>query len=211
MTSLAFERLRIDILAGDLRPGERLRIEALSGRYQVGPTAIREALSRLVTEGLVAAENKRGFRVALVSRAELLDLTQTRMWVEQAAVRLAVERGDIEWESRLVSRYHRLSHTSSTLDMQWSAVHRAFHEALIEGCGSPWTMQLCRLLYDKSERYRNLSKQYSGNRGRDSSSEHRALMDAAMARDSEATCRLLGEHYAATTEIILDGGLVDDD
>jgi len=58
LTSLAFERLRCDILAGELLPAERLRIQALSERYQVGATAIREALSRLVTEGLVAAEDQ---------------------------------------------------------------------------------------------------------------------------------------------------------
>jgi GntR family transcriptional regulator, carbon starvation induced regulator len=215
LTTLAFERLRGGILAGELLPAERLPIQALSERYQVGATAIREALSRLVTEGLVTAENQRGFRVTPVSRAELLDLTHTRVRVEAIALRLAVERGDIEWESRLLSAFHRLSRTppptSPDRDAQWSAVHRAFHEALIDGCGSAWTMRLCRLLYDKSERYRNLAKQTTRDRGRDIGTEHRALMDAAMARDAEAACRLLGAHFTETTEIILAGGLVGDE
>ena len=214
LTSVAFERLRVDILAGGLMPAERLRIQALSERYGVGPTAIREALSRLVTEGLVTVEDQRGFRVTPVSRAELLDLTQTRVRVEQMALRLAIEREDIEWESRLLSRFHRLSRTppptSPEREVQWSTVHRAFHEALVDGCGSPWTIQLCRLLFDKSERYRNLAKQRAGAQGRDAGTEHRALMDAAMARDPEAACQLLGAHFAETTEIILAGGLVGD-
>ena len=46
LTTLAFERLRQDILSGALRPEERLRIQALSERYAIGATAIREALSR---------------------------------------------------------------------------------------------------------------------------------------------------------------------
>lgn len=214
LTSVAFERLRVDILAGELMPAERLRIQALSERYGVGPTAIREALSRLVTEGLVSAEDQRGFRVTPVSRTELLDLTQTRVRVEQMALRLAIERGDIEWESRLLSHFHRLSRTppptSPGREAQWSAVHRAFHEALVDGCGSPWTIQLCRLLFDKSERYRNLAKQRTGARGRDVGAEHRALMDAAMARDPDAACQLLSDHFTETTEIILAGGLVGD-
>ena len=214
LTSLAFERLRFDILAGELLPAERLRIQALSERYQVGATAIREALSRLVTEGLVAAEDQRGFNVAPVSRAELLDLTQTRVRVEQMALRLAIEKGDIEWESRLLASFHRLSRTppptSPNSDEQWSAVHRRFHEALIDGCASPWTMRLCKLLHDKSERYRNLAKHKTRDRGRDVAAEHHGLMDAAMARDAEAACRLLGEHFIETTQIILEGGLVGD-
>jgi GntR family carbon starvation induced transcriptional regulator len=210
LTSVAFERVRSDILAGELLPAERLRIQALSERYLVGPTAIREALSRLVTEGLVTIEDQRGFRVTPVSRAELLDLTRTRVSIEQVALRLAIERGDIEWESRLLSALHRLSRTSPEHDAQWSALHRAFHEALIDGCRSPWTMRLCRLLYDKSERYRNLAKRTTRDRGRDVAGEHRGLMDAAMARDADAACKLLGEHFAETTEIILAGGLVGD-
>jgi DNA-binding GntR family transcriptional regulator len=215
LTSVAFERLRFDILAGELLPAERLRIQALSERYQVGATAIREALSRLVTEGLVALEDQRGFNVAPVSRAELLDLTQTRVRVEQMALRLALEHGDVEWESRLLSAFHRLSRTppptSPERDALWSAAHRRFHEALIDACASPWMVHLCRLLYDKSERYRNLAKHETRDKGRDVDTEHRALMDAAMARDAERACRLLGEHFVETTQIILAGGLVGDE
>lgn len=215
LTSVAFERLRFDILAGELLPAERLRIQALSARYQVGATAIREALSRLVTEGLVALEDQRGFKVAPVSRAELLDLTDTRTRIEQMALRLALEHGDVEWESRLVSSFHRLSKmpppTAPDGDAPWAAAHRRFHEALIEGCGSNWTRQVCRLLYDKSERYRNLAKRQTRNLGRDIEAEHRTLMEAAMGRDADAACTLLGEHFAQTTHIILEGGLIGDD
>ena len=109
LTSLAYERLRDDILRGRLAPSERLRIQALSERYQIGATAIREALSRLTTDGLVEAEDQRGFTVASVSREELLDLTQTRIEIEQMALRMAVANGDVEWESHIVSSFHRLS------------------------------------------------------------------------------------------------------
>ncbi|CAM5786673.1 GntR family transcriptional regulator [Ottowia pentelensis] len=215
LTAVAFERLRVAILCGELLPQERLRIQALSERYSVGATAVREALSRLVTEGLVALEEQRGFHVTPVSRAELLDLAQTRSRVEQMALREAIAHGDIEWESRLLSCFHRLSRTppptSPERDAPWSAAHRAFHEALVDGCASPWTLRLCGLLYDKSERYRNLAKSSTHERGRDVDGEHRALLDAAMTRDADAACRLLGEHFAATTEIILAGGLVSDE
>jgi DNA-binding GntR family transcriptional regulator len=215
LTAVAFERLRVAILSGELRPRERLPIQALSERYRVGATAVREALSRLITEGLVSAEEQRGFHVTPVSRAELLDLTQTRVRVEQMALRLAIAQGDIEWESRLLSGAHRLSRTpppgSPACEAHWAAAHRGFHEALIGGCGSAWTVRLCRLLYDKSERYRNLAKQRTRERGRDVDAEHRALLDAAMARDADAACRHLEVHFKQTTEIILAGGLVGDE
>jgi GntR family transcriptional regulator, carbon starvation induced regulator len=216
LTTLAFEQLRSDILSGQLRPEERLRIQGLSERYNIGATAIREALSRLVTDGLVESEDQRGFCVAPVSRDELIDLTQTRVEIECLALRHAIERGNLDWESNLLSGFHRLSKTppptSPELHAAWAAVHRQFHEALVAGCDSPWTMRLCRLLYDKSERYRNLAEQHTEPRQRDTVTEHRELMDAAMGRDAVLAARLLSAHFWETAEITLKatfGGVRD--
>ncbi|MFX5785409.1 GntR family transcriptional regulator, partial [Acinetobacter baumannii] len=80
-----------------------------SDRYGIGATAIREALSRLVSDGLVESEDQRGFAVASISREDLIDLTNTRMDVEGLALRRSIERGDVEWEVNIVSSFHRLS------------------------------------------------------------------------------------------------------
>ncbi len=207
LTIQAFELLRADILLGRLRPAERLRIQALSERYDIGTTAIREALSRLVTDGLVESENPRGFCVAPVSRDDLVDLTRIRVEVECIALRGAIEHGGIEWESGLLSAFHRLSRTlpptTSDLHTPWVAVHQQFHDALVAGCNSAWNMRLCRLLYDQSERYRNLAEQHVSQQNREPVKEHRELMDAAMSRDAAEATRLLAEHLWTTTEIIL--------
>jgi len=214
LTSLAYERLREDILRGRLAPSQRLRIQALSEGYGIGATAIREALSRLTTDGLVEAEDQRGFTVAPVTREDLVDLTQTRSEIEQMALRLAVARGDVEWESQVLSSFHRLSRAETqplTPDVvaAWSAAHRQFHDTLVAGCGSPWTLRLCRLLYDQTERYRNLSAQPARQRKRDVGKEHRQIMEAAMARDADALCRLIDAHFRETTRLILDAGFAD--
>lgn len=209
LTTQAFERLRHDILLGRLAPSERLRIQALSERYQIGATAIREALSRLVTDGLVESEDQRGFTVTAVSREELLDLTRTRIQVEQMALRMAVAHGDVEWETQVLSCFHRLSRLEiqpwcEDMVTNWAVAHRQFHEALIKGCGSPWTLRLCRLLFDKSERYRNLSAVEGKERGRDVTKEHKALADAALDRDADALCRAIEAHFGLTTKLIVD-------
>lgn len=207
LTSRAFEQLRGDIISTRLRPTERLRIQALSERYGIGATAIREALSRLVTDGLVEFEDQRGFCVAGVSRAELLDLAQTRVDVERLTLRYAVERGDIEWEANLTSAFHRLSRTPVPNTPEraavWSDVHRQFHMALLAGSGSAWLMRLCGLLYDQSERYRNFASTRSESSGRDVGAEHKELLDAALARDADKLGDLVAQHFARTTDIIL--------
>jgi DNA-binding GntR family transcriptional regulator len=190
-----------------LKPGQRLRVRALSASYKIGTTGIREALSRLVTEGLVDSEDQRGFCVAPVSNEELVDLTRTRIQLEQLALRQAIAQGDVEWESNILSAYHRLSRIDAPPSPEqhaaWSAAHQQFHKALISGCASPWLMHLCAMLYDKSARYRNLAERQPDSQRRDIQAEHKALMDAVMARDADRACALLEEHFLETTEIIL--------
>lgn len=207
LATLAFERIHADILKGRLRPDERLRIQALSERYEIGPTAIREALSRLTTNGLVGLEDQRGFFVAPISLEELQDLTRTRIDLESLALRHAIERGGIDWETNLLASYHRLSRTAlpsspETL-AEFLTAHQRFHDALIEGCGSPATLRLCRLVLDQLERYRNLASKHTNTQVRgDTREEHQALFDAAMARDVERTQALLAEHFSRTATIV---------
>ena len=162
LTSQAFERIRNDVLLGVLRPSERLKIQALSERYEIGATAVREALSRLVTDGLVDSEDQKGFCVSPVSRSDLIDLTETRIAIEGMALRKAIALGDVEWEAQVLSSFHRLSRTPQPTTIAnhaaWATAHRQFHESLVAQCGSPWLLRLCAMLYDKSERYRNLAE-----------------------------------------------------
>ena len=211
LTSQAFERIRNDILLGTLRPNERLKIQALSDRYEIGATAVREALSRLVTDGLVDSEDQKGFCVAPVSQDDLLDLTETRIAIEGMAVRKAIAHGDLEWEAQVLSSFHRLSRTPPPTTLAnhaaWALAHRQFHEALVAQCGSPWLLRLCAMLYDKSERYRNLAERTTSPTERDTAAEHRELMDAiAMERNADKAVALMGAHFRATTDVILHAG-----
>jgi len=214
LTTHAYEQLREDIITCKLKPNERLRINWMAEQYEVGATAIREALSRLVTEGLVDAVDQKGFGVAPVTREDLLDLTNTRIEVEQLALRKAIAIGSIEWEAGVIAAYHRLSRrvpeateqSDAARWREWRQLHRQFHEALVEGCGSRWLRHICGLLYDRSERYRNLAGLAGGKvrpTRRDVMAEHKAIMDAVLARDAAQAERLIAKHLEETTRVVL--------
>ncbi|MCW5774757.1 MAG: GntR family transcriptional regulator, partial [Rhodospirillaceae bacterium] len=74
----AFLRLRDDIVKGTLKPGEKLKPDILSVRHGIGLSPIREALSRLASDGLAVAEGQRGFFVAPISLGELADVADLR-------------------------------------------------------------------------------------------------------------------------------------
>lgn len=218
LTLHAYEDIRADILLGKLKPSERLRINSLAQRYNVGATAVREALSRLVTGELVLFENKRGFSVASVSKTDLIDLTRTRIDIECIALERSIEQGDIEWETRIIGAYHRLSKVDGPFRSQdandhvWREAHHEFHKSLIAGSDSPWLMRLLELLYERSERYRNLAIQEAASEApdtrqqelnRDVLGEHKALLEATLERDVARATQILSEHFWVTTKVIL--------
>ena len=210
LTHSAYERIRADILACRIEPGARISIVDVAAALDVSPGAIREALSRLTAEGLVLAEPQRGFRAAEVSASDLRDLTAVRIEIEQLCIRDALTNGDLAWESRLVAAHHELTRTSereakdqSRLADAWSSAHAAFHEALVSGGKSRYLGDIRRLLYARSERYRQLSIPLARSK-RDTGSEHRALVDAAIARDADRVSSLVARHLTTTTKILLE-------
>ena len=97
-----------DIISGHLAPGARLGIVDLVRRYEIGATPLREGLSRLVSRGLIVGIGQRGFRVADVSREDLLDITRMRTVVEMEALRLAIANGDDAWEAGILGALHQM-------------------------------------------------------------------------------------------------------
>lgn len=212
-TSLV-DRLRADLLGGVLEPGSKLAIEALGERYATGQTPLREALNRLVADGLVERREQRGFAVAGISADDLAEITQTRCWLEEIALRQSIAAHRTDWEEALVLAHHRLSRTPRSLaedrfedNPAWEPLHRAFHRALIAGCGSRWLLGFCEQLADQHHRYRRLSAPRAFAK-RGVQGEHRQLMDAALAGDADEAVARLQAHYRRTQQVILaDPGL----
>ncbi len=205
-TQTVYERLRANLLGGLYRPEEKLKIAELGSAFSVSPGAIREALARLTAEGLVTAMPQRGFRVAPVSVADLCDLTDMRIEIETKCLRRAIANGDLAWETGVVAAHHRLAATpiaaeDGKFSLAWSLAHGEFHAALAQACGSTWMMRVRDLLFAHNERYLDLARKTDGG-NRDAAGEHRELMEAALARDTERAVRAMTAHIGKTRDTI---------
>ena len=78
LTDYVYGQLRADIIDGKLAPESKLKIEHLRTEYSVGATPLREALSRLSSDGFVITEGQRGFRVSPISPDDLDDVIGNR-------------------------------------------------------------------------------------------------------------------------------------
>lgn len=165
---------------------------------------MREALSRLAQEGLVRADERRGFRVAAISAEDLADITRMRVMLDVPALREAIAHGDDAWEASILAAFHRLEKVESrlgdgpvVLDDAWSELHRGFHLALVAACPSERQLSWSASLFDQAERYRRFSARFRKT-ARRKSNEHRKIMDATLRRDADTACAMLEEHILST-------------
>lgn len=206
----AYHEIRRGILAGRLQPGERLSPAVFADRLGVSLGVVREALTRLAEQGLVVSQPQIGFQVTPISREDLLDLTAVRLDIETLTLRRALEQGDMGWESALVAAHYVLERTPQylpadplALTEEWARAHARFHEALVDACGSPRLLEIAHSLRDSAELYRRWSQPDGAANSRDIAAEHRVILDAALARDTEAAVAALRLHITHTTEMVL--------
>jgi DNA-binding GntR family transcriptional regulator len=200
----AFQVLRQDVLSGRHAPETKLKLDALQSLYGFSSSPLREALNRLVQEGLVKADERRGFRVTPISPSDLADITKMRLMLDIPALSESIQAGDDAWEAQIVAAFHRLEKIESrlpqgpvVLDVEWSQRHRDFHMAMIAACASERQLAWSMSLFDQAERYRHFAAR---NRtvSKKKDAEHRSLMNAVLRRDAPTATLLLSEHISST-------------
>lgn len=198
-------QLHEDVLRGVLPPGHRLRLVELAQRFSVSQSVVREALTRLAEQGLAVATPQQGFRVTPLSLKDLDELTEARAQLETLVLAQAVERGDLTWESSIVAAHHELSNTPKTrpagdVNGAWFAAHEQFHQRMLRGCGNERLYGAVISLRDAASLYRWWSRPVGHDYDRNVDQEHRQLLDAALARDRQASAALLAQHIQRTSD-----------
>jgi DNA-binding GntR family transcriptional regulator len=195
---IAYRRIRSDIVLGRLTPGCRLPLERMKEAYGASVGTLRELFSRLATEGLLVAEGSRGFQVSAVSSANLREVAAMRLLLESHGLEESFQRGDLEWEGRVVAAYHKLATMEKRMAANdpspsetWRQYDWAFHEALISACGSGLLLQTYASICDKYLRYQMIAAIF---RGQEAADEHQVLLESALARDWQRAQRTLVTH-----------------
>ncbi|WAC57569.1 GntR family transcriptional regulator [Gordonia sp. SL306] len=197
-------RLRQDLLSNVHRAGDKLKVDHLREHYGCSSSPLREALNRLTYEGLVVADERRGFRVAEMSVDDFNDITRLRLILDMQALEEAIERGGDEWEAQAIASFYRLQKVEDrlpegplVLDSEWSMLHKNFHMTLLSATTSPRLLQSCSNLFDQAERYRRFSAAHR-TQSRSKSGEHEAILNATVERKTDEAVALLTRHITRT-------------
>ncbi len=190
---LVADRLREGILDGTFPPRTQLSEVALSQQLSVSRGPIREAMQRLLQEGLLRGERNRGVFVVDLGESDVRDIYLARSAVERTAAALVVASGTDEDFSTLQSMVDQLGGAVDSNWVELTKLDLQFHLALVAAAGSPRLDRMFRTLMAESQLcIVRLEPFYPG---RDEVvHEHQAILDAIRARDLAETDRLLEAH-----------------
>lgn len=201
-TELAYKTIRDAIAQGRIKPGDWMRQEALADELDMSQVTIREALRRLVAEGLAVHVPNRGFRAVLLPLEELEDVYELRALLEGYALKLAASRISEEDLARMRALLPETvvdAHPDSVTDA-WKA-NWEFHMIAIRASGRRHLIRLLRQLMHLTNPYAPLSESTEQERMEGAIDEleaHTRILEALEARDGNLAQASIIDHLQST-------------
>jgi GntR family carbon starvation induced transcriptional regulator len=209
LTETVYQRLRSEIVAARLLPGELLTLDELGTRYGVSRTPVREALRRLEAEGLVLFREHRRVQVAPLSVSEIADTYALRILTEGFAVSESIRRQPTEIARDAEVIYRRMERDASAGDSNaFYRHHLDFHRAIYAGAGSQELTRVTEDLRTRTDRHRHVHENFQAANLRSTADAHTGILAAVRAADQHAAARLVVEHlYATSVELLAQAGV----
>lgn len=197
-----YRHIRQAILEGRLPPGAVISQVQVATELAVSRSPLREALSRLTSEGLVIGDYNRRARVTELDLDDLDQLYAIRLRVEPVALRATVAALGESELAALGTTLDRMDDAIARNDMaSFQSHHRSFHLGLTTRPAGR-IAHLVEQLWDHSDRYRAAYVRHRGDATDDrlpiSQAEHRAMLEAAAADDVERCVSIHRVHLSRT-------------
>jgi DNA-binding GntR family transcriptional regulator len=192
--ALIARQLRDAIMHGRLAPGAQLSEAELSAQFGVSRGPLREAMQRLVQEGLLRSERNRGLFVMVLTEDDVRDIYAARSAIERAAASMIVRASDPAALAQLRSACEAMTKAAQRKDMvRLSDADLRFHELLVTQSGSPRLNRMHQTLIVETRMCMTaLQDKYRA--PVDLAREHTAIVDAIAAGDEALALRRIDEH-----------------
>jgi len=195
LTSAVADKLRDQIIRGEIAEGALLRQDAIASRYQVSRIPVREALRQLEAEGLIIILPNRGAIVPVLSPDDIEELFTIRALLEPEVLRSSVPRlkqADFE-QAEAVLRNFEIDLQKEQHVESWGRLNWKFHSILYSRGGRAHTMAIIRNVNSNAERYTRLQLYLTHGMKR-ANAEHREILELCQRREVTDACNLLRRH-----------------
>jgi DNA-binding GntR family transcriptional regulator len=187
----AYSVIKKDILEGKVSAGERLVIAKLAKRFNISDIPVRDALSRLASEGLVDVGTNNRSVVSTISPAELKDTIELRIILEPICSEMAVPHITGSTIAQLLLLIEKMDDAITVKDYDSIGVlNRSFHMLIYAHCPNKKIVGLIEDLYKSSNRARMIYHIHR-ERSDESNKEHRQMVDAIINKDAKRVFELV--------------------
>jgi DNA-binding GntR family transcriptional regulator len=195
LTSAVADKLREQIIRGDIPEGAQLRQDVIAAQYRVSRIPVREALRQLDAEGLITIVPNRGAVVPQLSPNDIEELFAIRALLEPEVLKHSIPhltKSDFSEAETLLNKYmaelRREDHIS-----EWGRLNWKFHSLLYARAERPHFMSIIRNVNHNGERYTRLQLYLTHGITR-ANEEHHQILELCRKREVLAACKLLRQH-----------------
>jgi DNA-binding GntR family transcriptional regulator len=190
-----YEAVANSIARGDLRPGARIVVEHMAQQLGVSQTPVREALGRLINEGLFVECGVGRFQVAHLTPAYVSDTFLVRGALEGLAAELAAPRLSTEQLAEIVKAQEEADISLSQGDVDaYVRFDRILHRSIFEAAGNTVLLRQLVPLQVHVDFIRHYSREYAGEHISCSHAEHGILINALCSGDARRSREAMETH-----------------
>ena len=195
LTSAVADKLREQIIRGEITEGTQLRQDAIATQYKVSRIPVREALRQLDAEGMITIIPNRGAVVPALSPADIEELFNIRALLEPEVLKRSIPQlreEDLSHAEAILHKFvdelKREEHLSA-----WGRLNWQFHSTLYSRANQPRFLSIIRNVNNSGERYTRLQL-YLTHGIKRANEEHHQLLELCRAREARGAAKLLREH-----------------
>lgn len=195
LAGAVMERLREQILNGELREGQQLRQDAIATEFQISRIPVREALSHLAAEGLITIVANRGAVVSSLAPEEIEQLFETRAVLECYMLRCAIpnlEESDFQKAEAILKNFEDSVERDAEV-VNWGSMNWNFHSTLYIPANRPAMLSFIKTLNNNCDRYTRLHLVFTRSLHQ-AGEAHRDLLKACRSRNPDVASAALWRH-----------------
>lgn len=188
------DRLRASIFSHEMAPGTWIDEQALALTYGISRTPMREAIKVLAAEGLITMKMRRGAYVTEISKKDLSQIFTVIALLEGQCCKEATEKATDNELATLDAIHLKLEKAAADRDLDmFFSLNQDFHQKIQEIANNPWMTNVISDLRKVLKLQRRDSLTKIG-RLEQSLNEHREILAAILARNSQLAQELMKSH-----------------
>lgn len=200
LKALAYRKIKERIIECEYAPGTIINGIQICEELGISRTPVREAISRLESEGFIKVMPKRGIYVNGISLNDVMQIFQVRLEIEPFALRLAAPRLPknelLKFRERIVKNDTEV-HDGFRLDA-------AFHLFFVEYCGNRFIIDMMRQVLAQNNRVTISTHQNEAVLNEQLQKEHLSIIDLVLENRIEDAAAAMEAHIRSCRQLTLD-------